>query len=96
MWQVGDHYNKHGRGMGYSSKIEYDAAAKKFATEMQTHPDTKIFEGQWNGRGQLNGTTQRAIINNGKTVIIDSNSGKIIDFFEGTDISEIINQTQLK
>ena len=96
MWSLGSHFNKHGRTMGYASKADYDAAAKAFATDMQTKPNTIIIEGEWNGAGQLNGTTQRAIINDGTTVIVDSKTGQVIDFYEGTELKGLINQRQVK
>lgn len=40
MYQLGDHFNKHGRGMGYESKKAYDAAAKEFATKYKYYKIT--------------------------------------------------------
>ncbi|MGO4733739.1 hypothetical protein [Paenibacillus sp. 2KB_22] len=89
MYQLGDHFNKHGRGMGYESKKAYDAAAKEFATKNQNNPKSSIVEGTWNGSGSLNGATQRAITYDGKTVIIDVKSGQVIDFFIGKEFKGI-------
>ena len=30
MYQQGEHYNKHGRNMGYATKKEYEATARVF------------------------------------------------------------------
>ncbi|MBV6714144.1 HINT domain-containing protein [Paenibacillus chitinolyticus] len=95
MYQLGDHFNKHGRGMGYASKKDYDAAAKEFANTHQSNPNAKILEGTWNGPGTLNGTRQRAIIYDGKTVVIDVKSGQVIDYFTGTQYKGI-NVTTLQ
>lgn len=61
MHQDGKHYNKHGRNMGYSSAKEYDFAAKTFASKYQNHPDAKVYDGIWNGKGSFNGQLQRII-----------------------------------
>ncbi|WP_017692560.1 hypothetical protein [Paenibacillus sp. PAMC 26794] len=71
--------------MGYESKKAYDVAAKEFATKNQNNPKSSIVEGTWNGSGSLNGTTQRAITYDRKTVIIDIKSGQVIDFFVGKE-----------
>jgi len=89
MYQLGDHFNKHGRGMGYESKKAYDLAAKEFASINQNNPKARIVEGTWNGSGSLNGTNQRAIIYDGRTVVIDTKSGQVIDFFVGTEYKGI-------
>ncbi len=95
MYQLGDHFNKHGRGMGYASKKEYDAAAKEFANTYQKNPNATILEGTWNGPGTLNGARQRAITYGGKTVVIDVKSGQVVDFFTGTEYKGI-NVTKLQ
>jgi len=89
MYQLGDHFNKHGRGMGYESKKAYDLAAKEFASINQNNPKARIVEGTWNGSGSLNGTNQRAITYDGRTVVIDTKSGQVIDFFVGTEYKGI-------
>ncbi|MDT0124683.1 RHS repeat-associated core domain-containing protein [Paenibacillus sp. RRE4] len=89
MYQLGDHFNKHGRGMGYESKKAYDTAAKEFATKNQSNSKSSIVEGTWNGSGSLNGTTQRAITYDGRTVILDTKTGQVIDFFIGIEYKGI-------
>nr|WP_261769696.1 RHS repeat-associated core domain-containing protein [Paenibacillus xylanexedens] len=89
MYQLGDHFNKHGRGMGYESKKAYDTAAKEFATKNQSNSKSSVVEGTWNGSGSLNGTTQRAITYDGRTVILDTKTGQVIDFFIGTEYKGI-------
>ena len=82
MHQLGKHFNEHGRGMGYSSKREYDDAAKEFAASNQNNDAATVREGVWNGSGSRRGDRQRAISNEGKTVIIDCSTGQIIDFYD--------------
>lgn len=94
MYQLGDHFDKWGKNMGYSSKKECDAAAKEFANTYQNNPNSTIVEGTWNCKGTLNGTRQRAITYDGKTVVIDVKSGQVIDFFTGTEYKGI-NVTKL-
>lgn len=96
MWQLGSHYWDHGREMGYGSKTEYDLAAKEFAKAMQSDPSSSICEGIWNGRGQLNGTVQRVIINGNKAVIIDKATGQIIDFYYLEDLRGLIHIVQIR
>ena len=96
MYQQGQHYNKHGRSMGYNSKAEYDAAAKEFVNMYKGDSKSEIFEGVWNGKGQLNGTTQIVIRNGGKQVIIDKSTGQIIDFYQGTELKGLINVRQVQ
>ena len=81
--------------MGYGSKSEYNQAAHDFAQVNEQNPDAQIFEGTWNGRGRFNGQTQRAIIYDNKTVIVDVSSGQIIDFYEGTDLRGLINVQEI-
>lgn len=95
MYLLGDHFEKHGRGMGYASKKAYDAAAKEFATINQMNKKATIVEGTWNGRGSLNGTLQRAITYDGKTVVLDVVSGQVLDFYVGTEYMGI-NITKLQ
>ncbi|MBW4082942.1 hypothetical protein [Paenibacillus sp. S150] len=89
MFLLSDHFEKHGRNMGYASKKLYDAAAKEFATINQLNSKATIVEGTWNGRGSLNGTLQRAITYDGKTVVLDASSGQVIDFYVGTEYKGI-------
>ncbi|MBA4603830.1 hypothetical protein, partial [Thermoactinomyces mirandus] len=96
MYQLGKHFNKHGRDMGFASKKEYDQAAKDFAEKYQTELKAEIWEGIWNGKGNLSGKTQRAIIYNNKTVILDPVSGQVIDFYQGTRLGGLINLKQLR
>ena len=90
MYQLGDHFNKHGKAMGYESKKAYDAAAREFANINQENSNAQIFEGIWNG------TVQRAISYEGKTVILDKATGQIIDFYEGCEFRGWINITQIQ
>lgn len=72
MHQPGKHFNKHGRGMGYGSKAEYQKAAVDFAKSNRANPQAKIFEGTWRTRGDVTKDVQQIIINtDNKTVIID-------------------------
>jgi hypothetical protein len=96
MYQLGKHFNKHGRQMGFASKKEYDQAAKDFAKKYQNDPKAEIWEGVWNGKGNLNGKTQRAIIYNDKTVILDPVSGQVIDFYQGTRLGGLIHLKKLR
>ncbi len=96
MHQVGEHFNKHGRGMGYTSKKEYGDAALKFAQENSKNPKAKIIEGVWNGGGKANLKEQVAVIFENKTVIIDKISGQLIDFYEGSELRGLINQIILQ
>jgi len=96
MHQLRDHFNKHGRIMGYESKKTYDAAAKAFAKINQNNPSTKIFDGVWNGKGKLSDTFQRAISYEGKTVILDKNTGQVIDFYKGSELRGLIKLVEVK
>lgn len=81
--------------MGYKSKTEYDAAAKEFANLYQNNPSANIYEGIWNGHGQLNGTIQRIINFNNQTVIMDKAAGQIIDFYVGSEFGGLIKITEV-
>ncbi len=86
MYQLGNHFNCHGKPeMGYASKKEYQQAAYDFALEARKSPNAKIYIGTWNGRGTLNNTQQIFIRLDGKSVIINSSTGQIIDYYVGTD-----------
>jgi len=96
MHQVGDHFNKHGRSMGYTSKKEYGDAALRFAQDNSKNPKAQIFEGKWNGKG-LTGNRQQYIISaDNKSVIIDKLTGQIIDFYEGSEFKGLINIIKLQ
>ncbi len=96
MYQVGDHFNKHGHNMGYNSKKEYGDAAMKFAKENTKNPNARIIEGIWNGKGDFNDMQQIAITNENRTVIIDKITGQLIDFYEGGELRGLIKLIQLQ
>jgi hypothetical protein len=96
MYQLGQHFFKHGREMGYSTKYEYDLAARQFANDNLNNPNAQIFEGTWNGRGINHYSTQLAISNENKTLIIDKASRQIIDFYNGTEMRGLINLTRIQ
>lgn len=52
MHQCGNHFNKHGRGMGFTSKKEYDRAAREFAETHQVNPKAKMVEGILNSESR--------------------------------------------
>ena len=90
MYQQGQHYNKHGRYMGYSSKKEYEQAARDFFE--QNKNTSEMFEGIWNSsRGVQSGQVQIIMRQDGKQLIINKESGRIIDFYEGTSLEGFIN-----
>ena len=96
MYQDGKHFNKHGRDMGYASKKEYDAAAKEFARANLKNPDAQIYEGKWNGGGNQHLEEQIAIMYDGKTVIINKQTGQIIDFYEGNECRGLIELKRIR
>ena len=96
MHQDGEHYNKHGRNMGYSSAREYDFAAKTFASKYQNHPDAKVYDGIWNGKGSFNGQLQRIITYKEKTVIINPKTGQVIDFYFGNEYRGFITLKKIR
>jgi len=96
MYQLGDHFNKHGRSMGYASKKEYGDAALKFAKDNCKNPKAQIFEGELNYGGTRTGDIQIAISNDNKTVIIDKISGQLIDFYEGIEHRALINLLKIQ
>lgn len=54
MYQLGQHYNKHGKSMGYGSKKAYDAGAREFIEKKSG--TAEIYEGIWNNsRGKQGG-----------------------------------------
>ena len=85
MHKLGKHFHKHGRAMGYTTKKEYDAAAKEFVRKYQDHPKAKVFDGMWSGGGKFGGGLQRIITYDGKTAIVDPPTGQIVDFYIGND-----------
>jgi len=96
MHQVGDHFNKHERNMGYNSKKEYGDAALKFAKQNSKNPKAKIFEGKWNGTGMEGKDRQIAILFDNKTVIIEKFTGQLIDFYEGIELRGLINLLKIQ
>ena len=90
MYQQGQHYNKHGRDMGYSGKKEYEQAARDF---FEQNKDTaEIYEGVWNSsRGGQSGQTQIIMRQGRKQLIINKETGQIIDFYEGTSLDGFIS-----
>ncbi len=87
MYQQGQHFNRHGRGMGYSNKKEYEQAARDFFE--QNRNTAEIYEGIWNSsRG---GQTQIIVRQDGIQLIVNKETGQIIDYYEGTSLSGFIN-----
>lgn len=90
--QLGKHFNKHGRGMGYGSKSEYNRAAIEFAKSNRTNPNSKIFEGIWRTRGDVTRDLRQIIITHeNRTVILDKLTGQVIDFYKGAELRGLIN-----
>lgn len=95
MYQQGQHYNKHGKDMGFGSKKEYEAGARDFIEKNKN--TAEIFEGKWNAsRGSQGGEIQIIIRSEGKQVIINKETGQIIDFYEGTSLEGFINIRQVQ
>ena len=89
MYQLGNHYNKHGKDMGYASKKEYEQAARIFLQKYLK--DAEVFEGTYNsGHGKNAGIRQIIVRYNGKQLIINKESGQIVDFYEGTSLESFI------
>ncbi|MDF2549301.1 MAG: hypothetical protein K0S07_368 [Chlamydiales bacterium] len=81
--QIGDHFNKHGRDMGYSSKKEYSADAIAFAKQYQNHPEAEILEGKLNQRDPLKPPVyQRVISYGGRSAVISTETGQLINFYQ--------------
>ncbi len=95
MHQLGKHFNKHGREMGYSTKSEYQKAASDFANKYSTHSRAKIMEGTWNGKGNFANFRQITISFEEKTVVLDKQTGQLIDFYKGTELRGFKNLIQL-
>jgi len=96
MHQVGDHFNKHGREMGYTSKKEYGDAALKFAQENSKNPKAEIFEGKWNTRGTRINDKQIGITFENRTVIIDKRTGQLLDFYQGSEMRGLIELIKIQ
>lgn len=94
--QAGKHFYKHGREMGYSSKKEYDAAAKAFARKYQNHPEASVYRGYQNQRGTKVSDPQRIISHNNTTVIINEKTGQVIDFYIGTEYRGVIRLERIR
>ena len=95
MYQQGQHYNKHGKDMGYGSKKDYEAGARNFIENNKS--TAEIFEGTWSSSrvGQA-GETQIILRADGKQAIINKATGQIIDFYEGTNLNGFINIRQVQ
>ena len=89
MYQIGDHFNKHGRKMGYTSKKEYEAGAREF---FQKHmDDAEIRVGKWNSsRGEQGGERQIIVRAEGKQLIINKDTKQLINFYKGTSLDGFI------
>jgi len=96
MHQLGKHFNKHGRQMGFASKKEYGNAAFKFAQQNIKNLQSKIFEGYWNGSGMVGKEKQIAIVFDNKTAILDKVTGQLIDFYEGSELRGLINIVKIQ
>lgn len=95
MYQLGDHFNKHGRDMGYVSKKEYEQAARDFFE--QNKDKCEIYEGIFNNsRGIQSGKAQYILRQDGKQLIISKETSQIIDFYEGTSLDAFINVERLQ
>lgn len=96
MHQLGKHFNKHGRGMGYQSKAEYNRAALEFAKTNRTNSNAKIYEGIWRARGDMARDVKQVVISyKNRTVIIDKLSGQLVNFYDGVELRGLINLTAL-
>lgn len=96
MYQLGPHYNKHGKNMGFNSKKEYQSGAGEFFDKYIYDETSEIFEGKWNGKGIMNNRIQIALQNDGKTLIIDKVTKQIVDYYEGTNIDGMIFRKKVK
>jgi len=77
--------------MGYASKKEYQNAAIEFAEKCKNNPAAKIMEGQWNGKGIQKNTHQILIHFENRTVILQKETGQLVDFYIGSDWKGLIN-----
>jgi hypothetical protein len=90
MYQLGDHFNEHGKSMGYKTKKAYEAGARAFVKKHKT--TAKIWEGKRNsGRGVQNDQLQIIMRANGKQAIINQKTSQLIDFYNGTSLKGFIN-----
>ena len=89
MYQRGDHFNKHGRAMGYANQKEYEAGAREFINKYKY--DGEIYEGKWTGSGIFHKKTQICIRGDGKQVIISKETGQIVDFYDYNGGSGLVN-----
>ena len=89
MYQVGSHYNKHGRQMGYSSKKEYEQAARDFFENNKS--TCEIYEGIYNDPHGGPENPQYILRQDGRQLIIDKETGQIMDFYEGVSLDAFIN-----
>jgi hypothetical protein len=97
IYQDGQHFNKHGRQMGYKSSKEYDKAAKDFAQRYQNHPDTILKEGHLNSKEKgKKGPVQRIVEYDGLTVIVNPENGQVINFYDGCKHSALIDIKRIK
>ena len=89
MYQIDDHFNKHGRYMGYVSKKEYEAGARQF---FQKHiDDVEIRVGTWNdSRGVQGGQRQIIVRAEGNQLIINKDTKQLINFYNGTSLDGFI------
>ena len=89
MYQDGKHFNKHGRQMGYSSKKEYNQAALDF---FENNKKTcEIYEGIYNDPHGGPENPQYILRQDGRQLIIDKETGQIMDFYEGVSLDAFIN-----
>ena len=76
--------------MGYLGKKEYEQAARSFFE--QNKSSCEIYEGIFNNsRGNQSGQVQYILRQDGKQLIINKESGQIIDFYNGTSLDAFIN-----
>ena len=95
MYQLGDHFNKHGREMGYTSKQEYEQAARDFFEA--NRESCEIYEGIFNSaHGNQNTQAQYILRCDGKQLIINKQTGQIIDFYEGIGLDSFINVERIQ
>lgn len=97
MHQLGDHFNKHGKEMGYKSKKAYEKGARQFVKKVSKSSKTQVFEGEWNGRGKTtSGRLQIILRYQGKQAIIDKKTGQLINFYQGTELKGFKNVKEIK
>lgn len=81
--------------MGYTGKKEYEQATRDFFKENR---DTcEIYEGIFNSaHGNQNTQAQYIFRSDGKQLIINKQTGQIIDFYEGTSLDSFINVERIQ